>query len=88
MEPDNSDLLPSDPECTRHDQAAVSGGANIVHYQRRAGQAMQFAGPPASGEVIFIDENTPAPPEPPRQPHVPFSRRPKRDDDVFYIGPE
>ena len=61
---------------------------NIVHYVRRAGQSLQLSGAKTTHEVLFIDENTPAPPLPQTWPHVPFNRRPGNDDDVIYIGPE
>jgi len=62
-------------------------GSNIVRYQRRGGSAVQFAGVPATTEVLFIDESTPTPPLPQRQAYVPVSRR-GENQDVFYIGPE
>lgn len=62
-----------------------SGGSNIVRYQRRAGQGVSLAGQSA-GDVMFIDENTPTPNIPPRQP-IP-RRRSGGGEDVIYIGPE
>src|SRR5438874_2511636 len=41
-----------------------------------------------SAEVVFIDENTPTPELPQRQPYVPVSRRRNGSGDVLYIGPE
>jgi hypothetical protein len=70
------------------DRMAAAAGSNIVRYQRRGGSAVQFAGVPASNEVIFIDENTPTPMLPQRQPYIPISRRRGNSDDVLYIGPE
>ena len=79
--------LPVDRRPLR-DRGAGSGG-NIVRYERRAGQGVALAGAPASGDVMFIDENTPTPPVPQRQPYVPVARRrPPNDEDVMYIGPE
>jgi hypothetical protein len=52
---------------------------NVVKYQRR-GRGVQLAG--NSVEVMYIDENTPVPPLPPR------ARRGRGGEDVFYIGPE
>ena len=46
--------------------------ANVVRYQQGA-----------SGDVLFIGDDTPTPPMPPRRPPP---RRPSDDDDVFYIG--
>ena len=66
---------------------ALMGGTNIVRYERRSGQGMRFSGAPARSEVIFIDEDTPTPPVPERQPYVPVGRR-KNGEDVIYIGPE
>ena len=62
-----------------------SAGTNIVRYERRAGQGVQLSGPSRPGEVVFIDENTPTPSLPQRQP---IPRRRRNDDDVIYIGPE
>jgi hypothetical protein len=61
--------------------------SNIVRYERRGGRGMQFAGAASTGEVMFIDENTPTPALPERQPYVPIDHR-RKGDDVFYIGPE
>src|SRR5262245_47174220 len=66
---------------------ALAGGSNIVRYERRAGEGMRFTGAPARNEVIFIDEHTPTPPVPERQPYVPVERR-RSGEDVLYIGPE
>jgi len=68
---------------------ATASASNIVRYQRRAGQATQFVGAAAMSEVMFIDENTPTPSLPARQPYIPVSRRRRgNDEDVIYIGPE
>jgi hypothetical protein len=56
-------------------------GVNVVSYQRRAGAGIQFPAARNSGEIVFIDENTPLPPPPPR-------KRRGTEDDVLYIGPE
>jgi len=70
------------------------GGArsasNVVRYERRAGQGVQFAGAATGGDVLFIGEDTPTPQIPARQPYIPASRRRPRSggDDVMYIGPE
>jgi len=77
--------LPVDPRDLRDRQPM--GGSNIVRYERRGGRGVRFAGAPTSGEVIFIDENTPTPSLPERQPYVPVGHR-REDQDVFYIGPE
>ena len=74
--------LPVDRRSLR-DQSG--GGVNIVRYERRAGQGVRLAGQSA-GEVMFIDENTPTPNIPPRQP-IP-RRRSGGGEDVIYIGPE
>jgi ubiquitin-protein ligase len=58
--------------------------ANVVRYERR-GQAVLIAAGQPSGDVLFIDENTPAPPLPPRPD---LRRRRASDDEVIYIGPE
>jgi hypothetical protein len=82
--------LPADHRPLR-DQAAAASGTNIVRYERRgAGQGVQFAGAAAAGDVMFIDETTPTPQMPQRQPYVPVGRRGKRSggEDVIYIGPE
>jgi ubiquitin-protein ligase len=52
---------------------------NVVKYQRR-GRGVQLAG--NAVEVMYIDENTPVPPLPPR------ARRGRGGEDVLYIGPE
>jgi len=53
---------------------------NVVRYQRR-GQGVQIPAPGTPSEVIFIDENTPVPAIPLRNPS-------RRTGDVLYIGPE
>jgi hypothetical protein len=77
--------LPVDPRSLR-DRAVIASGSNIVRYERRTGKT-HFAAPKATTEVLFIDEHTPTPPLPERQPYIPISRR-RTSDDVFYIGPE
>ncbi|QDU25491.1 Ubiquitin-conjugating enzyme [Anatilimnocola aggregata] len=58
--------------------------SNIVSYSHRAGEGVRWTSPAATGEVLFIDENTPVPNSPGRK-----QRGAKgKDDDVFYIGPE
>jgi ubiquitin-protein ligase len=77
--------LPVDRRQLRDKTTAT--GSNVVRYQRRSGQGVQLAG--AGGDVMFIDENTPTPDVPERQPYVPVARRrPRGDGDVLYIGPE
>jgi ubiquitin-protein ligase len=67
--------LPVDPRPLRDKAVTFS---NVVKYQRR-GRGLELAsGTPV--EVLYIDENTPVPPLPPRL------RR--GEDDVMYIGPE
>jgi ubiquitin-protein ligase len=53
---------------------------NVVKYQRRGGGVQLASGTPM--EVMYIDENTPVPPLPPR------IRRGRGGEDVLYIGPE
>jgi ubiquitin-conjugating enzyme len=77
--------LPVDPRPLR-DRGPMRA-SNIVRYERRAGQGVHFAGAPATTEVMFINETTPTPPLPERQPYVPVGRR-RGNQDVFYIGPE
>lgn len=77
--------LPLDPRPLR--DRALSGGSNIVRYERKSGQGVRFAGAVSSSEVIFIGDDTTAPPLPQRQPYVPIGRR-RENSDVFYIGPE
>jgi hypothetical protein len=62
--------------------------ANIVRYERRDGAGLCLSGEQPTGEVLFIDENTPAPELPQRPAHVPFDRRRRGGENVFYIGPE
>jgi hypothetical protein len=80
--------LPLDARGLRDGAGAARAASNVVRYERRAGQGVHFAG--ASGDVMFIDENTPTPQMPARTPYVPVSRRRPRSggDDVMYIGPE
>jgi len=83
LEQDCPHELPIDPRPLRDKQAARA--SNVVRYERRgAGVSLPTATSP--GEVLFIDENTPAPKLPPR----PLPRRSRRDndEDVIYIGPE
>ena len=76
------------------DQRPLRGGnvvspSNIVRYTHRAGESVRWGSPTAAGEVLFIDENTPAPSSGGIQPVAPPRRRPAAGgDDVFYIGPE
>jgi hypothetical protein len=70
--------LPVDPRPLR-DKAGVSV-TNVVKYQRRGSAVQLAAGTPM--EVMYIDENTPVPPLPPRV------RRGRGGEDVLYIGPE
>jgi ubiquitin-protein ligase len=66
----------------------VANRSNVVHYERR-GQSVQLPVGQPTGDVLFIDENTPAPAIPyPTPRHAPRRRRPSNDDDVMYIGPE
>jgi hypothetical protein len=87
VEKEGAQALPADSRPLR-DRGAGSG-SNIVRYERRAGRGVELAGAAPSGDVMFIDESTPTPEMPQRQPYVPVSRRkPRGDDDVIYIGPE
>jgi ubiquitin-protein ligase len=87
LEKECTQSLPVDSRPLR-DRAGGSG-TNIVRYERRAGRGVQFAGAATTGDVVFIDENTPTPAMPQRKPYVPIGRRrPRNDDDVMYIGPE
>jgi hypothetical protein len=61
---------------------------NVVHYERRPGHSLELSGATTTNDVVFIDENTPAPQLPQSWPHVPFHRRKGNDDEVIYIGPE
>jgi ubiquitin-protein ligase len=70
--------LPVDVRPLR-DKAGVSV-TNVVKYQRRGSAVQLAAGTPM--EVMYIDENTPVPPLPPR------ARRGRGGEDVLYIGPE
>lgn len=70
--------LPVDARPLR-DKAGVSI-TNVVKYQRRGSAVQLAAGTPM--EVMYIDENTPVPPLPPRV------RRGRGGEDVLYIGPE
>lgn len=74
--------LPVDPRPLR--DKLTANRSNVVRYERR-GQAVHIAAAQPSAEVLFIDENTPTPPLPPRK--APRRRR-GNDDDVIYIGPE
>lgn len=77
--------LPVDQRPLR-DRRATSG-ANIVRYERRGASGVHLSGLSTSSEVIFIDESTPTPSLPERQPYIPVGRR-RGDQDVFYIGPD
>jgi ubiquitin-protein ligase len=68
------------------DRAAING-SNVVRYHRRGGKPVEFAGAAAAREVIFIDDSTPTPSLPQRQPYIPVGRR-RGNDDLLYIGPE
>ena len=70
--------LPIDVRPLR-DKAGVSV-TNVVKYQRRGGAVQLASNTPM--EVMYIDENTPVPPLPPR------ARRGREGEDVLYIGPE
>ena len=65
----------------------MSGELGGKEPKERAKQDIQFVAVRESGEVMFIDETTPAPELPKRKPYVPVSRR-RKDGDVLYIGPE
>jgi hypothetical protein len=68
---------------------ASIANANIICYERRAGHGIQLSNAAPAGEVMVIDESTPTPPIPRRQPYVPVGqRRPQGDGEVLYIGPE
>jgi hypothetical protein len=63
--------------------------ANIIRYERRAGESVQLSSATAANDVVFIDESTPTPLMPQRQPYVPVGRRRQPgDSDVLYIGPD
>jgi len=85
FEAENRPGLPVDPRplCDR----TAAGSSNIVRYERRSGQPMQFGGAATSNEVLVIDENTPTPPLAERQPYIPVGLR-RDKQEVFYIGPE
>jgi hypothetical protein len=88
-EKENTQALPVDQRPLRDRAAAAVGGANIVRYERRAGSpGVQLAGATSAGDVVFIDENTPTPAMPARQPYVPVEHRRRGGEDVIYIGPE
>jgi ubiquitin-protein ligase len=79
---------------TLRDKTAPSG-SNVVRYQRRGAGPAKTADA-GEGPVMFIGEDTPAPPMPERPP-APQPRRPPlprpaprrdNDDDVLYIGDE
>lgn len=80
--------LPVDPRPLR--LGSVASTSNIVRYTQRAGEGIRWASPGTSGEVMFIDENTPVPATPGSPSRVAVSRRrpAASDGDVFYIGPE
>jgi hypothetical protein len=67
--------------------ATIVNASNIVRYSHRAGEGVRWSSPTTSGEVLFIDENTPVPTSGGNSPRTSPRRRPS-DDDVFYIGPE
>jgi hypothetical protein len=71
--------LPVDTRILR-DRMNVSG-INVIRYARRG--AARSPLPRSSGEVLYIGEDTPAPPLPPRRP--PPRPAPGGDDDILYI---
>ncbi len=56
-------------------------GVNVIRYQRRG--ATRPSLPRGGGDVLFIGEDTPAPPLPPRRPPPRAGR--SDDDDILYI---
>jgi hypothetical protein len=90
FEKENKLPLPVDSRPLRDRAAAAAGGTNIVRYERRVpGQGVQLSGAATAAEVVFIDENTPTPQLPTRQPYIPVERRRKSSgEDVIFIGPE
>jgi hypothetical protein len=81
-------MNPESPKNQQNTDRETAGASNVVRYERRAGQRMRLEGTAETTEVLFIDENTPIPSLPQRQPYVPVSRRRPGGEDVFYIGPE
>jgi ubiquitin-protein ligase len=82
FEKENSFSLPVDSRPLRDRSAGAS--SNVIRYERRTGGGVGLVG--GATEVMFIDENTPTPQMPARQP-IPRPR-PASGDDVIYIGPE
>ena len=80
--------LPVDNRPLRGGSSAATPN-NIIRYSHHAGEGVRWTSPPAAGEVLFIDENTPTPTPGVQRSPVP-RRRPAAsgDNDVFYIGPE
>jgi ubiquitin-protein ligase len=76
----NEHELPVDRRSLR--DRGPGGGSNIVRYERRGGRGVQLAG--SGTDVMFIDETTPTPKMPERQP-IPRRRR-GSDEDVIFIG--
>ncbi|MDX1945395.1 MAG: ubiquitin-conjugating enzyme E2 [Pirellulaceae bacterium] len=74
--------LPVDSRPLRDRSAQTA--SNVIRYERRGAGSIELVGATAASEVLFIDESTPTPPIPTRQP-IP---RPRGGDDVLYIGPE
>jgi ubiquitin-protein ligase len=76
----NEYSLPVDRRSLR--DRGPGGGSNVVRYERRGGRGVQLAG--SGTDVMFIDETTPTPKMPQRQP-IPRRRR-GSDEDVIFIG--
>ena len=76
----NEHELPVDRRSLR--DRGPGGGSNVVRYERRGGRGVQLAG--SATDVMFIDETTPTPKMPERQP-IPRRRR-GSDEDVIFIG--
>ena len=74
--------LPIDSRALR--DKLVANRSNVVRYERH-GQGVHLPAGQTSGDVMFIDENTPTPPVPPR---AAARRRKRGDDEVIFIGPE
>ncbi len=81
VEKPNHLTLPVDARILR--DRMPPAGANVIRYQRRGTPPRPR--PQGGGEVLFIGEDTPTPPQPPPR-YRP--RRPDRgdDDDILYIG--
>ena len=74
--------LPVDHRPLR-DQSAPQGG-NVIRYQRRGAERLSLPAARDAADVFFIGEDTPTPPLPIRS--APVRRRPRGDDEGFYIG--